>query len=144
MVKHNTLILLTENTQHSNNKKGEFSPFFICIYQKHLVPLRQYKNNNMKNKSRKPNGYWTKERCLEIAKKYSSKKEWSDNNRTSLVISHLNGWVNECTEHMKQLKNPSGYWTKERCLEEAKKYKTKKEWHDKTPSSYNAFLKNWK
>jgi hypothetical protein len=40
------------------------------------------------------------------------------------------------------MKKPNGYWTKERILAEAKKYKSKSEWSKKSPHSYYAARKS--
>jgi hypothetical protein len=43
---------------------------------------------------------------------------------------------------MTQINNPNGYWTKEKCIEEAKKYNTIKEWKTNNQTSYNKAIKN--
>jgi hypothetical protein len=48
----------------------------------------------------RPNGYWTKERCLEEAKKYESKSEWLKKSVSSYGSAHKNGWLVECSSHM--------------------------------------------
>ncbi len=79
-------------------------------------------NNYVKN-------YWTKERCIESAKKYNTVKDWKMNEPSGAEASaRRNGWMNECTAHMIQIRKPIGYWTKERCIESARKYKTRVEW----------------
>lgn len=53
-------------------------------------------------------------------------------------------WVDECTEHMTRPNMPSGYWTKEKCLEIAKKYKRKSDWRNDSQYSYNiARINGW-
>jgi len=89
-----------------------------------------------------PNGYWTKERCIEEAKKYKTKTEWSINSSSSYTIAHKNGWLDECTKHMKKLIKPKGYWTKERCIEEARKCKNISEWQKNSSSSYGSAKRN--
>jgi hypothetical protein len=91
----------------------------------------------------KPNGYWNnKERCIEDAKKYTTKTEWAKNNSSAYLSASKNGWMGECCEHMIELQKPSGYWTKELCIEDAKKYKSKGEWKKKSNSSYHSATKN--
>ena len=54
-----------------------------------------------------------------------------------------NGWLDELCPHMKT-KKPNGYWTKERCAEEALKYETKSEFQKNSGGAYRAALKhNW-
>jgi len=56
-------------------------------------------------KLRKPNGYWTKEKCLVIAKKYTSRKEWRRNDKSSWNAANRLNCYEECTEHMEIIKN---------------------------------------
>jgi hypothetical protein len=86
----------------------------------------------------KPNGYWTKEKVLAEARKYTTIAEWNNKHCSSLTISKANGWHKECTEHMIEIQKPPGYWTKEKCLEDSKKYKTRREWELNNASSYGA------
>jgi len=43
---------------------------------------------------------------------------------------------------MKYLVQPNGYWTKERCAEEAKKHKTRTEFQRNSSGAYSAALEN--
>jgi hypothetical protein len=91
----------------------------------------------------KPNGYWTKEHCLEEALKYNTRTEWMKNSGSSYGASRINGWHDECTAHMIEILKPSGYWNnKERCLEEALKYNTRTEWMKNSDSSHHAAERN--
>jgi hypothetical protein len=99
------------------------------------------KDMGWKYRDIKPNNYWTKERCVEEARKYTTRNEWYKNGKGSYVKSKVNGWYDECTAHMAPNKNkPKGYWTKERCIEDALRYSSRKEWSSQ--SSYNAAKKN--
>jgi len=69
----------------------------------------------------KPNGYWTKEHCYEEAKKYSTISEFKKNNNAAYVQARKNGWIDDYDWFIRKSKQ-SGYWTKEHCYEEAKKY----------------------
>jgi hypothetical protein len=85
----------------------------------------------------KPSGYWTKERCIEDAKKYDTIKEWTNSNTTPITNARINGWLDECTAHMVRKIKPSGYWLiKENCIEEALKYSKIKDWSHKSSASY--------
>jgi hypothetical protein len=53
---------------------------------------------------KKPNGYWTYEKCKEAALQCDSPKEFYENFRTAQEISRQNGWLDEIRFHM----NPSG------------------------------------
>ena len=73
-------------------------------------------------------GYWTKERCIEEALKYTNKNTWKIGNQSSLHAARKNGWLDECTIHMIIVNKPVGYWTKEKLIDEAKKWETTLEW----------------
>jgi hypothetical protein len=93
-------------------------------------------------KKSKLRGYWTKERCIEEAKKYTKVTNWYKFSQSSYIAAQRNGWLNECTSHMIKIIKPSGYWTKERCFEEAKKYEKLSEWRKKSQGSYDKAQSN--
>lgn len=74
----------------------------------------------------KPKGFWTKEKCMEEALKYNNRTDYFNNSK-SAAIAFKNGWIEEILNHIPRLINKNGYWTKDKCLEEALKYKTRKE-----------------
>ena len=39
--------------------------------------------------------------CIQDAKKYSSRSEWREKSSSSSSKARKNGWMNECTKHMK-------------------------------------------
>ena len=97
---------------------------------------------HMKNLTN-PNGYWTKERCIEHAKQFNTVSEWLKANSTPCTNARLNGWYDECTTHMFRVQVPSNYWkNKEKCIEEALKYKRISDWAKNSSSSYNSARKN--
>jgi len=77
----------------------------------------------------KPQGYWTKERCMADAKKYKFRKQWTDGSPAGANAAHKGGWYEECCAHMGEQRKPQGYWTKERCIADARKHKTRSQWH---------------
>lgn len=85
--------------------------------------------------------YWTKDRCIEEARKYKTQAEWRRKGK-GISAAQKNRWMEECTAHMKRLVMPSGYWTKKRCVKEAKKYKTRSEWHKNSSTSFVIARKN--
>jgi hypothetical protein len=93
----------------------------------------------------KPAGYWQiKENVILEARKYKTKSKWAkglNGGGTSYNVAIKNGWFDECTAHMELVKTPPNYWNKERCMEEARKYKTKAEWYNNSNRSYIAALK---
>jgi hypothetical protein len=94
--------------------------------------------------SKKPNGYWTLERCIEEALKYNSRREWVKGCRGSNNSAIKNDWMEECCAHMesKVKAKPSGYWTLERCKDEGLKYKTKKAFKIGSASCFSTAYKN--
>lgn len=87
-------------------------------------------------KERKPSGYWTKEKCKEEALKYITRKDWKAFSNGSYVAARKYKILMECSLHMKETLKPSGYWTLDRCKEEALKYKTRMDWKCNNASSY--------
>lgn len=56
--------------------------------------------------TKKANGYWTKEKVLESAKKYTKISEWRIKEPSARVIAMKNGWIDEATAHMPKHSNP--------------------------------------
>jgi len=93
--------------------------------------------NNMKT-------IWTKELCQKEASKYVTKKEFIINSHSAYNKSRSNGWLNEICSHMFQIKKPKEYWTKEKCQDEALKFKTRGEFSKESVSAYSkAWDKDW-
>ena len=92
----------------------------------------------------KPKGYWNdKNNCLKEALKYNSINEWVKKCKSTYSIICRKEWFNECIAHMVKPKNkPCGFWSKEECIKDALKYKTKTEWRKSGSSSYQISLKN--
>jgi len=92
---------------------------------------------------KKPRGYWTKERCQEVALKYKTRNEFAINSRVAYNVTLINNWSNDVCHHMGELNRKSiGYWTKERCQEEALKYKTRGVFYKNSGSAYGAAFRN--
>jgi len=95
----------------------------------------------MKNK---PKGYWTKERCREESLKYKTQKEFKENCSGAYNITYYNGWMFELCSHMICKKKPNGYWTKEKCHNEALKYETRTDFQKYSGSAIcSAFKNGW-
>lgn len=85
---------------------------------------------------------WTFEKCLEEAKKSKTRKEFYDKNNSAYNSARRYGWLDKVCAHMKTKKvKPKGYWTLEKCRDEAKKYKTKMEFYTKSPGAYTVLFK---
>lgn len=86
----------------------------------------------------KPNGYWTKERVFEEARKYRTRKEFEKGCGSAYVTARRNGWLPEMTWFI----NGKIKWTKEKVFEEARKYRTKEEFKKCCRSAYEAARRN--
>ena len=95
----------------------------------------------------KKQGHWTKQQVVESASIYSTQAEWRTNEPSALSVAIKKGWLEEATKHMSSSRpnqRPLGYWTKERVLDDAKKYKSKAEWMKSSRGAYSkAFRNGW-
>ena len=87
-------------------------------------------------------GYWTKEKCQEESFKYNTRSEFQRKCTSSYIASRKNGWLNEICSHMTEIIKPDGYWTKEKCQEEALKYKTRSD-YSKNSSYQQSISRGW-
>ena len=91
----------------------------------------------------KESGFWTKEKCQEVALKYSRRIDFFKKDISAYNKSQINGWLDEVCLHMiKKDTKSKGYWTKDIVIEESTKYKTKEEFKKGSPSAYNYYIKN--
>lgn len=84
---------------------------------------------------------WNKEKCYIEALKYQSKPEYKKKSQPSYIIAYKNGWLDEICSHM-ICKNKHNYWTKDKCIKQANKYNTKKEFLSNSPVAYTISNKN--
>ncbi len=94
-------------------------------------------NNYTANKNRK----WTSESCYEEAKKYKTKVEFQKGNASAYGYAWKNGLL-DTFDWFEEIKKPNGYWTKERCEEEARRYHTKGEFLKGCGAAHSAAVKN--
>ena len=86
---------------------------------------------------------WTKEKVIDDSLKYPNRSSWKLANAPAYSAARTRGWMDEATAHMTRLVKPNGYWTKDRILTSAKKYKTRTEWMRSNESAaYNIARKN--
>jgi hypothetical protein len=86
---------------------------------------------------RKPINYWTKARVFEEGRKYANQKEFKENANGAYQAAMRRGWIKEMT-WLKPL--PLGIisvWTRENIIEESKKYTSKSEFAEKSPTAYH-------
>jgi hypothetical protein len=110
--------------------------------------LNEYKNKGWKILNKTSTGAiggnvikWTKEACQAEAKKYNSRSEFYKNSASAYGKALERKWLNEICAHMTCLTKPNNYWTKERCKQEALKYKKRTEFESGSGSAYNKALK---
>jgi hypothetical protein len=83
------------------------------------------------------NHKWDYDSCKKEALKYKTKIDFFKNASGACYVSARdNGWYDEITSHMKEIRKPNGYWTKENCKKEALKYETRKEFHKNSSGCY--------
>ena len=95
---------------------------------------------------RKPNGYWTYEKCKDEALKYYRRVDFHKNSSGAYTIAYRNEWLNEICQHMVILSKPTNYWfeNKDKCQEEALKYTRRVDFNQSSYGAYNAaYLSNW-
>lgn len=95
---------------------------------------------------KKPNGYWTKERCAAEAKKYDTFTEFQKYAGAAANATRRNTWIDDICQHMVQRSSSNGYWTKERCQQEALKYDSISEFRKYGKGAVGAATQNgwWK
>ena len=91
--------------------------------------------------SKKPNGYWTKEKCKEISITCKTKNELYNKYAVVYGVIIKNRW-NDLMSHFIEIRKPNGYWTKEKCREEALKYEKRLEFQKKSSRAYSISRKN--
>ncbi|MBQ9671558.1 MAG: hypothetical protein IJV34_01735 [Prevotella sp.] len=89
----------------------------------------------------KPGGYWTYETCYEEAKKYKSRGEFSKKSQTAYNRARIENWLDDFS-WLASDATPAGFWTYEKCFEEAKKYKTRIEFSNQAGYVYKLTQKN--
>ena len=94
-------------------------------------------------RKQKPIGYWTIEKCKNVASKSKTRQQFYKKYSGAYMACLRNKWLNEVCAHMlNKVKMPNNYWTLERCSNEALKYDTKTEFQKGSGGSYRASLKN--
>lgn len=92
---------------------------------------------------KKSNGYWTVEKCIDAAKKYKSIASFSKGkDKTAYNMLCKLGLIIDATSHMKLNRVNNNYWTFDRCVEEALKYKTRNEFKTLSIGAYDKCHKN--
>lgn len=112
--------------------------------EKEIYWEKYYRENGFTIINKKPcgslgymtRGKWSKRKCFEEAKKYKTRSEFQRNAGHAYHISMINGWIDEMDWLPSNDSHPNGYWkNKENLFEEARKYKTLKEFSDNSPAA---------
>lgn len=82
------------------------------------------------------NRKWNKKTCSTEAKKYNTLKDFRKKSPAAYNVAIRNMWVSDYGWLIRANRGRN-YWTKEKCMEEAKKYTTRTEFQDKSPSAYS-------
>ena len=92
----------------------------------------------------KPAGYWDNyEHCYEEAKKYKNRRAFMRGCSGAYTKALKKGWLDDYS-WFKEMKKPNGYWNRETCYEEAKKYSSKKEFKQHVNGAYQfAYKEGW-
>lgn len=85
---------------------------------------------------------WTLEELIQESKKYKTISEWAKLGKGSYSAASKNGWLEELTAHIPRAIKPNVYWTKDRILEDAKKYRSRSEWRKNSSSATTMAKKN--
>ena len=92
-------------------------------------------------KVKRENTFYTPERVREEASKFNSPTDFHQNARNFYVAAQRLGILADVTKHMDRVAKPNGYWTLDRLMKEASKYKTRKEF---AKSNYAAFCATYR
>ena len=114
---------------------GAFQQSPSSHLQGHGCPICANKANAERNRR------WTYETCKNEARKYKTKVEFQRRSSGAFKYAYDNGIIKEF-DWLEELKKPNGYWNRERCEEEARKYKTKGEFLKGCSAAHHAAVKN--
>lgn len=137
--KENCLNEASKYRTPSEFRKKASGAYSKCIDEGWLKEATKH----MKRQVQKPRNYWTKENCLLEALKYNTPNDFKKTSPTAYRKSVESGWLEEITQHMTKRKAMSiGYWSKEKCLEEAQRYTLRSEFKKGSPVVYQKCISN--
>jgi predicted GIY-YIG superfamily endonuclease len=84
---------------------------------------------------------YTKEECKKIALQYNTRGDFRKYNQYVYNICRVNSWLNEVCSQMPEIVKPTGYWTKEKCLEQSLLYMTRNDFKKGSSSAYTSAVK---
>jgi len=89
-----------------------------------------------------PPKFWTKEKCLEIALKHTTRADFKKYDTCCYTSACQHGWLQEITEHMPYQNLPRTTWTKEICHDYALKYGNRHDFQKYSRTQYTVACKN--
>jgi hypothetical protein len=124
--------------------RGDFFKGCRSAYHKSLKEGWINNYTWLHSRQQKPAGYWDNyEHCYEEAKKYTTRRKFQRASQGAYYRAWQNGWLDDYT-WFEEKKKPNGYWNRETCYEEAKKYKSRSEFGKKAVRAYGLALeKGW-
>ena len=84
---------------------------------------------------------WTPEMCHDEAMKYKTKTDFQKGNPGAYIYARKHELLDKF-DWFEEIKKHNGYWTRERCEEEARKYKTKGEFLRGCSAAHSASVRN--
>ena len=92
-MKWNKENVLKEGEKYNN--KTDFarhngSAYNVALHNGYLNEINFKQNSN-----RKPNGYYSKEKCIELSKKYKHPGEFQKGEPSAYAVSRYRGWLKE-------------------------------------------------
>ena len=109
------------------------------------IKIKEYKEKGYKVLNTSKGGgtggnilYWTEDKILKEAEKFSTVKEWLSKSPKSYDAARTHKLLPQCTKHMQRL-TKRGIWknyTKDQILSDALNYKSRLEWCKKSHSAY--------
>ena len=87
-------------------------------------------------------GHWTFEKCKEEALKFNNRSEFQTNSSSAWGKCRKNNWLDDVCEHMIEFRKPKGYWTFEKCKEDALKFNTRLEFKNNSQTTWLICRKN--
>jgi predicted GIY-YIG superfamily endonuclease len=85
---------------------------------------------------------FTKLTCQQEALKYQSRSQFYKLSKNIYSIALYYNWLDDICGHMKLLRKPKEYWTKEHCIEESLKYQNKNQFRKKSRTCFQISLQN--
>ena len=121
--------------------RGEFSNGSASAYKKALETGWISEYTWLSSRQSVPAGYWDNyEHCYEEAKKYKNRRKFQKGCMGAYMKALKNGWIDDYV-WFEVKKKPNGYWNKETCYEEAKKYSTRSDFQRQSKGAYLYALK---